>query len=469
MMKKPKWAKTKKTRKIQRKPKNKQNPKKKKKDKRDKIEVLKLLSDHPEIVEVHDVNSPYPWLLVDLKSYRNTVPVPRHWCQRRKYLQGKRGVEKPPFELPDYIRATGICDIRQAVLEKEESSKLKQQARERLQPKTGKIDIDYHVLYDAFFRNQTKPVLTSHSDLYYEGKEYEVNLKERKPGHLSKQLRQALGMPEEGIYPPPWLVNMQRNGPPPAYTHLRLPGVNAPVPPGAKVGFQAGGWGQPPLDASARASYGGDWGSSSTNAYAEPMEVHPWGMLEDQDESDEEFDRMDEEDDQTAYDDNSNTTGTVIDPDEVHSGTVSVGGYETPESIDLRKQKLEKEKRAAVSSTPNVTSSGQPKKLYQELQQVDANVGNATFGSQHRYVMPGKEERITMARSHRADKMEVSLDPNEMESEGGITEDLIRKKYDDSLQLEKDAHRKEDLSDLVASDSAKRKRKTKDKKKEFRF
>ncbi len=41
-----------------------------------------------------------PRLLVHLKAYRNTVPVPRHWCQKRKYLQGKRGIEKPPFELP---------------------------------------------------------------------------------------------------------------------------------------------------------------------------------------------------------------------------------------------------------------------------------------------------------------------------------------------------------------------------------
>jgi len=33
--------------------------------------------------------------------------VPRHWSQKRKYLQGKRGLEKPPFKLPDFIEATG--------------------------------------------------------------------------------------------------------------------------------------------------------------------------------------------------------------------------------------------------------------------------------------------------------------------------------------------------------------------------
>ena len=41
------------------------------------------------------------------QSTRNTVPVPRHWCFKRKYLQGKRGIEKPPFNLPEFIK---VCD-----------------------------------------------------------------------------------------------------------------------------------------------------------------------------------------------------------------------------------------------------------------------------------------------------------------------------------------------------------------------
>jgi len=56
-----------------------------------------------------------PRLLVHLKSARNTVPVPRHWCFKRKYLQGKRGIEKPPFDLPDFIKKTGIMEMRAAL------------------------------------------------------------------------------------------------------------------------------------------------------------------------------------------------------------------------------------------------------------------------------------------------------------------------------------------------------------------
>ena len=53
-----------------------------------------------------------------LQAYRNSVPVPRHWSQKRKYLQGKRGIEKPAFQLPDYIEATGIGEMRKAYQEK---------------------------------------------------------------------------------------------------------------------------------------------------------------------------------------------------------------------------------------------------------------------------------------------------------------------------------------------------------------
>lgn len=138
------------------------------------IAELKRSVPHAEVVEAHDVTSSDPLLLVYLKSLRNTVPVPRHWCQIRKYLQGKRGVEKQPFQLPEFIAETGIAKIRESVMEQEALRKGKQKARERVKPKMGKIDIDYQVLHDAFFKYQTKPKLTGHGELYYEGKEFEV-------------------------------------------------------------------------------------------------------------------------------------------------------------------------------------------------------------------------------------------------------------------------------------------------------
>jgi splicing factor 3B subunit 2 len=46
------------------------------------------------------------------------------------------------------------------VKEKEANQTLKQKTRERVQPKMGKIDIDYQKLHDAFFKYQRKPLLS---------------------------------------------------------------------------------------------------------------------------------------------------------------------------------------------------------------------------------------------------------------------------------------------------------------------
>jgi splicing factor 3B subunit 2 len=43
---------------------------------------------------------------------------------------------------------------------KEAEQSLRQKTRERIQPKMGKIDIDYQKLHDAFFRFQSKPSMS---------------------------------------------------------------------------------------------------------------------------------------------------------------------------------------------------------------------------------------------------------------------------------------------------------------------
>lgn len=209
------------------------------------IADLKARAKRADLVEIHDTTAKDPELLVDLKAYRNTVPVPRHWSQKRKYLQGKRGIEKIPYQLPEFIRNTGIAELRQAALDRAEAQKLKAKQRERLRPKMGQLDVDYTVLRDAFFRYQTKPTLTRHGEIYYEGKEFEPKVRDFVAGVLSENLRKALGMADNA--PPPYLFQMQTHGPPPSYPGLRVPGVNAPIPEGAKYGFHAGGWGKPPL------------------------------------------------------------------------------------------------------------------------------------------------------------------------------------------------------------------------------
>merc|ERR1711865_591667 len=82
---------------------NKMSKKKRKLLSRLSIAQLKQLVKKPDAVEAWDVTAQDPRLLVHLKSYKNSVGVPRHWCQKRKYLQGKRGIDKAQFQLPEFI------------------------------------------------------------------------------------------------------------------------------------------------------------------------------------------------------------------------------------------------------------------------------------------------------------------------------------------------------------------------------
>ena len=142
-----------------------QSKKKARKANRLTVAELKQLVPKPEVVEWTDVSALDPRLLIALKSYRNTIPIPQHWSAKRDYLQGKRGIEKPPFQLPAFIADTGIATIREAVKEKEATMSLKAKTRERVQPKMGKVDIDYQKLHDAFFKHMTKPPVTSFGEL----------------------------------------------------------------------------------------------------------------------------------------------------------------------------------------------------------------------------------------------------------------------------------------------------------------
>lgn len=257
------------------------------------VAELKTLVKRPDVVELWDTTSTDPRLLVYLKAYRNTCLVPKHWSSKRKYMAGKRGVEKPPFKLPEYIEATGIAKIRQAIMEKQADMSMKQRSRERAHPKMGKLDIDYQVLHDAFFKYANKPKMTRHNDMYYEGKEYETKMLTKRPGQLSAALKEALGMEEEG-HPPPWLINMQRYGPPPAYPNLKIPGLNAPIPQGAEYGYHPGGWGKPPVDELGNPLYG-DWKQNEAPTPSAPEDTTLWGEVEDyeDEEDDEEDERVD--------------------------------------------------------------------------------------------------------------------------------------------------------------------------------
>ncbi|XP_044958388.1 splicing factor 3B subunit 2-like [Hordeum vulgare subsp. vulgare] len=266
------------------------------------IAMLKQMCSRPDVVEVWDGNAPDPKLLVCLKSCRNTVPVLRHWCQKRKYLQGKRDFQKQPFKLPDFIAATGIEKIRQ----KENNKALTQKQHRRMLPKRGNMDISL-----------------------------ELKLKVMKPGVLSEELKNALGMPDGA--PPPWVTRMQFFGPPPSYPYLKNPGFNAPI-------------------------------SRGDNLDDVPDEEEPrdrskhWGDLDEEEDEEEEEEELIIHEEIQSIDTISSTLACV----------------ETPIVIDLWKLSKEPDNQAE-------------RPLYQVLEQKEVRITHrALFASSHAYVSLAK-------------------------------------------------------------------------------
>ncbi|XP_068164137.1 splicing factor 3B subunit 2 [Antennarius striatus] len=415
------------------------------------VAELKQLVTRPDVVEMHDVTAQEPKLLVHLKATRNTVPVPRHWCFKRKYLQGKRGIEKPPFELPDFIKKTGIQEMREALQEKEDAKTMKTKMREKVRPKMGKIDIDYQKLHDAFFKWQIKPKLTIHGDLYYEGKEFETRLKEKKPGDLSDELRIALGMPvgpNAHKVPPPWLIAMQRYGPPPSYPNLKIPGLNSPIPDNCTFGYHAGGWGKPPVDEMGKPLYGDVFGTNSSDfqAKAEEEEVDhtPWGELEPSDEESSE-----EEEEEESDEEKPDETGFFTPAD---SGLITPGGFssvpagmETPELIELRKKKIEE-----------AMDGNETPQLFTVLpERRTGPVGAAMMASTHIYDMSGAIVSRKTGSGQESQGVEVALAPEELE----LDPMAMTQKYEEHVREQQAQVEKEDFSDMVAEHAAKQKQK----------
>ncbi|KAJ8907340.1 hypothetical protein NDN08_007454 [Rhodosorus marinus] len=415
----------------------------------ERLSVAKLKQEvsNPEVVDQWDVTASDPRLLVNLKSYRHSVAVPVHWRQKRKYLQNKRGMHKAPFQLPAFIAETGIQKMRDAYADAEGDKSLKQKQREKTRPKMGKADIDYQVLHDAFFKFQTKPILTGHGDLYYELKEHEVQKKNFRPGILSEGLRTALGVADQNE-PPPWLYNMQRFPPPPSYPYLKIPGFNAPIPAGAAYGYFPGGWGRPPVDAMNRPLYGDVFGMGwavderDAEIALQPSEKATlWaGFGEEESEESEEEEEEAEEAPEAA---NLSAAGNNA---ELGSGietstSILPGGAQTPaDAIELRK------------GVP-----AKPAQLYTVVEEKKASVGGSLLGTSHVYDLGGKKKT--------GDGVEVTLNPEDFER--GLDSEVLRRKHDQKKAEEEVKRKGDDVSDIVAEGLA-RKRKELEREKDKR-
>lgn len=457
------------------------------------IAELKAIVRKPEIVEWTDPSASNPKLLVNIKSARNIVPVPHHWNLKREYLSSKRGIEKPGFALPQFIAETGISDMRDAVLEKEAEASLKSRQRDRVQPKMGKLDIDYQKLYEAFFRRQTKPQLTRYGEVYYEGKEYETNLRHLRPGEFSEELLEALNMPPGS--PAPWLINQQKFGPPPSYPAQKIPGLNTPLPAGGQWGFHVGGYGKPALTDDNRPMWGGDlFGlhvqqqQKKDGEEERPAEVvvdkSLWGELvtvaEEEPEEDDEDEDDDEDGEGTERDVSGMATTGLQTP---FGGTETPGGITSTVPTDFghgtasmaEEFNLRKQRRGTETE-----ESHHPRSAGQVLQE-RAIRAEGFFGGERAYDINPNKSASSASRAgvpdipmlgseprgakRKAGDLDVSVDVDALEREDRLSKDEVRRQYEMQRQQAGGWQGggggvvdQEDLSQMIAEESAKRRR-----------
>lgn len=296
----------------------------------------------------------------------------------------------------------------------------KRKNRNRVAPKMGALDVDYRTLYDAFFKHQNKASiqekLTNFGDLYYEGKEFETQKSSdlKVGGPLSERLRDALGMTAENS-PPPWLLNMQRYGPPPSYPNLKIPGLNAPLPAGCSYGYHLNGWGKPPVDNFGRPLYGGNpfdppgnTGPSLTSHWdfdlasgaivtsdGKTIGKKPWGALPmGLDAEEEEEEESSSEEEESSEEESSQ--GEMVESDEEEEEGQVMDGKQRDKSILAKEEGIQSILPSSAldlrkpdgEETP---APSQSKQLYTVLHQTSANkekqVG-AVFTSDVAYVLP---------------------------------------------------------------------------------
>jgi len=263
-----------------------------------------------------------------------------------------------------------------------------------------------------------------------------------------------LGMPvgpHKHRCPPPWLIAMQRYGPPPSYPNLKIPGLNAPIPQGCSFGYHAGGWGKPPVDEYGRPLYGDVFGTDQKSQ--DEMEIDAsrlnfrWGQIETDSESEsesEEEEDSDEEEKEKGSDDEADKSGMTSEmPDKAdgmktpgggmatpsgkQSTATTVPGLDTPDNIQLRKKR---EIEAAMEQREH-------KDLYKIIPERSQKVGRAAMGSTHTYDLSGARKRDA--------GVELSLTADEL----AMDQDSIRRRMESRMNTKEQENAPEDMSDML--------------------
>jgi splicing factor 3B subunit 2 len=252
---------------------------------------------------------------------------------------------------------------------------------------------------------------------------------------------------------------------------MKIPGLNAPPPPGGAWGFHPGGWGKPPVDEFNRPLYGGDvFGLTTTQAPAqaaltavEPVERTMWGELQPPDEESEEEEEEDESEEEE-------------DEDDVPGGLQTPGGTETPggfvssvptdypghgvETSVAGEMDLRKSRRGF-----DTEESSHPRSAYTVLPEKQARNNDGFFASERTYDLGAARNLPVLGQDDDTRKrkkpgdVDVALDPDAVQAGAGLSKDELRRKFEEGKKEEGVGAKwgyQDDLTEMIQQESRKR-------------
>jgi hypothetical protein len=158
--------------------------------------------------------------------------------------------------------------------------------------------------------------------------------------------------------PTPCLIAQQRFGPPPAYPDMKIPGLNAPIPPGYEYGYSEGQWGKPPIGPDGKPLYGNPFGLYYEPDYNSLQPKPHWGDIEDVSDSDESSEEEESEEEE------ENTSGYDA-PDSGFSSQLSTtSGVDSTSSISQGDFNLRKQENSLQTSQKQLYQIIKQKKLF---------------------------------------------------------------------------------------------------------
>lgn len=201
---------------------------------------LKLYSNNPNLVSRKDLNAPFPFLLVKIKSDFNIVNFPFN-SETNGEIISRSSLNQSKYVIPPNVLLANISALKKIDFENQEK-KIKKMKIGELSKAIIKINVDYQKMHDSFFKYDYEPKLSIYGEIFgnNNGKKNHDRFSLSKEkifynsenGIISNSLKKALGIEKfpNGQIPFPWIKKMRKFGLPPAYSGIKIMGINKEFP-----------------------------------------------------------------------------------------------------------------------------------------------------------------------------------------------------------------------------------------------